>query len=477
LSSFPLTFLLQGGAVDLSPNPYSLILSGEQEGAFICWNEPLVQFNNLTRIMVRESYENIYDLISANVRNNFKDHLVTGVPGIGKSHFCLYFLWRYITENPGSPILFESSLNMIYYLSPSNSFMTTRIVCTNLQYPYLVDFREVCEPAPTIGLFTVVFSSPDPKRYKQMMKGRASRYVMPVWTLEELFQLKQIHDCISLEEITQRFDLIGGVPRQIFDESLEDVQIEVTNSLNEKGREIAEHFFEQGFGMRDETISYTLIHLHPDPVRGYCVRKKNNYGFASPHIWKQIYDLHQRVILMQSVTYFNGGTGAYGGSFAGYHFENICLHALPIAQTVQKIFSLNGSTIQPRELSIPTVQYVEFRIQQLEPLPNVLYVPTKKNFESGDAFYFDAGELFVFQITVGASHPVKAHGLDTICALFQPPERVIENCHLIFVVPAQGQLNSKQNITTLKDEEKVSHQVKLFEKNQWRLEYHLAAIP
>jgi hypothetical protein len=434
--------------------------------------------------MVRESYENIYELISAKVRINFKDHLVTGVPGIGISHFCLYFLWRYLTDHPGSPILFESSLNLIYYLSPSNSVMTTRLMCTNFQYPYLVDFREECEPTPTIGLFTVVFSSPNPKRYHRMMKGRASsRYVMPVWTLAELVQLNQIHRCISLEEITQRFDLIGGVPREIFNESLEDVQTEVTNSLNAKGREIAEHFFALGYGMRDETISYTLIHLHPDPVHGYCVRKKNNYGFASPHIWKQIYDLHQGVILRQSVSYFNSGRGAYGGSFAGDLFHNICLHALPIAQTVQQIISLNDSTIQPRELSIPTVQYVDtsISIQQLEPLPNVLYVLlTKTNIESGDAFYFDESELFVFQITVGASHPVNAHGLDNICALFQTAGRVIENCHLIFVVPSQGQLNSKQNITTLKDEAKVSqksHQVKLFEKNQWRLEYHLAAIP
>jgi hypothetical protein len=463
------------GDVELSPNPYSMIFSGEQEGDFIYWEKPLVQFKGITRIMVRESYEKIYELILANLRINFKDHLVTGVPGIGKSNFCLYFLWRYIKENPGSPILYESESDHIYSFSPSNSFMTNRMGCTNLQYPYLVDFREECEPSPNIGSFTVVFSSPDPKRYKQMMKdsGRASRYVMPVWTLEELVQLNQIHH-IPIEEITQRFDLIGGVPRQIFSGKLKDIQTEVTNSLSMKGGEIAEHFFEQGFGMRDETISYSLIHLHPDQEDGYCTRS-NSYEFASPDIWKRLYDLHHRVILMQSQNYFNGGTGAYGGSFAGYHFENICLHALPFAQTVQRIVSVNDSTIQPRELSIPTAQHVNFKIQ-IEPLPNVLYVPTKKNFESGDAFYFNEGELFVFQITVGASHPVKAHGLDNICALFHRNHPAIQNCHLIFVVPAEGQLNSKQNITTLKGEmgSRKSNEVKLFEKNQWRLEYHLA---
>jgi hypothetical protein len=285
----------QVGNVELLPNPYPIILSGVQEGDFIVWDQPLIQFKDTTRIMVRESYTKIYELIQNNLKK-FKDHLVTGVPGIGKSNFCLYFLWRYITENPGIPILYESESDHISYFSPSRSYMTNRMACYCMQFPYLVDFAAKKEPSPNIGSFTVVFCSPDPSRYKQMMKQieRATRYVMPVWTLEELVQLNQIHE-ISLEEIEQRFDLIGGVPSQIFYGKLDDVQREIATSLSEKGGEIAEHFFGQGFGMRDETISYTLIHLHPDRDDGYCTRR-NTYEFASPHIWKRLYDIHHHVI-------------------------------------------------------------------------------------------------------------------------------------------------------------------------------------
>jgi hypothetical protein len=65
-------------------------------------------------------------------------------------------------------------------------------------------------------------------------------------------------------------------------------------------------------------------------------------------------------------------------------------------------------------------------------------------------------------------------GLNNIYALFRDTA-VIENCHLIFVVPTQGQLNSKQNIITQEGEvcSRKSDQVNLFENNQWRLEYHL----
>jgi hypothetical protein len=384
----------------------------------------------------------------------------------------LYFLWRFIKENPGSPILYESEYDHIYSFSPSDSFMANRMSCTHLQFPYLVDFTAPTEPSPNIGLFTVVFSPPDPKRYKHMMKdlARASRYVMPVWTFEELVQLNQIL-CIDLEEISHRFDLIGGVPRHIFYGRLKDLQREIEISLRETGGEIAKHFFEDGLGMTDSTISDHLIHLYPDPLHGYCTRQRN-YEFASRHIWKQIYDIHHHVILRQFQDYFNGATNK--DSFAGYHFENICLYGRPIAQTVQRIVPF-CSTNQPRELPIPTAQHINFKIQQIDLVPNVLYVPTEKNFESGDAFYLnEEGELFVFQTTVGEFHPVKARGLNNIYALFRDTA-VIENCHLIFVVPTQGQLNSKQNIITQEGEvcSRKSDQVNLFENNQWRLEYHL----
>lgn len=50
-------------------------------------------------------------------------------------------------------------------------------------------------------------------------------------------------------------------------------------------------------------------------------------------------------------------------------------------------------------------------------------------------------------------------------------KRLIQKYHLVFVVPALGQLDSYQTFTTKKDEK--SEEVKSFEENQWRLEYIL----
>jgi hypothetical protein len=165
----------------LSPNPYGTIFSGRQEGNFISWDEPLMLFKQTKVIMVRDCYEKLYQFIIQQL-NSIKNHLVTGVPGIGKSKFCLYFLWRYLHENGGSPILFESEFNLIICLHSSNSFVTSRMGCFLMRYPYLVDFAALAEPSPNVGSFTIVFTSPHPRRFHAMMKDSAIKYIMPTWS-------------------------------------------------------------------------------------------------------------------------------------------------------------------------------------------------------------------------------------------------------------------------------------------------------
>lgn len=95
----------------------------EHEG-FIVWTTDvqLPGFRDVKSIFIRQSYRDIYELIQENYHEiKFRHHLVTGVPGIGKSQFYLYFLWRYMNENPGSPILCELSHGLIQLLHPIKS--------------------------------------------------------------------------------------------------------------------------------------------------------------------------------------------------------------------------------------------------------------------------------------------------------------------------------------------------------------------
>ena len=53
---------------------------------------------------------------------------------------------------------------------------------------------------------------------------------------------------------------------------------------------------------------------------------------------------------------------------------------------------------------------------------NVFYFPTSRSLESTDAFFIqgskEQSELYIFQLTVASTHPIKANGLLKIVKYF-----------------------------------------------------------
>ena len=88
---------------------------------------------------------------------------------------------------------------------------------------------------------------------------------------------------------------------------------------------------------------------------------------------------------------------------------------------------------------------------------NVLYVPTGSNFESGDAFFIEGtkeeSELYILQLTLAKTHPIKAKGLLRIVKYFKDSGYKIDsNCMkmcFVFVTPAKENENvSAENLMT-----------------------------
>lgn len=216
-----------------------------------------------------------------------------------------------------------------------------------------------------------------------------------------------------------------------------------------------------------------MIHLHPHEVEGYCT-EINTYTFATNAIYELLYEKHHVTIKNCLGNNFNQGFGATRGSPAGLIIEKVCLRSDPI-QGIHHITALTDHPRQCKTLNIPTPPcFVDFTHNPPLVQKNVLYVPVQKNFASGDAFYLnEENELIVFQVTVEENHPVEMSGLNNICDKFS--NHTILNYHLVFVVPSNGQLNSRQNMHT--SEGKVatikSDEVKKFETNQWLFTYRL----
>jgi hypothetical protein len=105
---------------------------------------------------------------------------------------------------------------------------------------------------------------------------------------------------------------------------------------------------------------------------------------------------------------------------------------------------------------------------------DLLYVPIIGNLESGDAFFFQSSTntLYVLQITVSETHPVKAHGLNVI---FERFGNMVVSCCLVFVTPKNGRLRKRQIIVTQQGADAVaqSEAARKFSTNQWLVEYEI----
>ena len=74
------------------------------------------------RIYIRQCYLEMYDLLVGTMIEEVPVSLVTGVPGIGKSMFCLYFLVRLMTEQKiGGKFLCQFGKETKYLFEPTGN--------------------------------------------------------------------------------------------------------------------------------------------------------------------------------------------------------------------------------------------------------------------------------------------------------------------------------------------------------------------
>jgi hypothetical protein len=195
----------------------------------------------------------------------------------------------------------------------------------------LSDIKETTEPSGRAKRL-IIFSSPNPARYKETMKNQPTiTYIMPTWSEEELICVDKSHGSWY-----EKFVLFGGVPRLVLSNKDNDALVKLEVVIKTKGKYIAENFFKGGFGDLDNTMSYLVLHINPTQgesgwiYTGECPV----YSFASDAIFQRIARLHGDMLLASAITIFNSGIASsmYGGASAGHYFEKICLWLVPVAE-------------------------------------------------------------------------------------------------------------------------------------------------
>ena len=106
----------------------------------------------------------------------------------------------------------------------------------------------------------LIFSSPDPSRYKSKFKTQYKyTYTLPTWSEEELCMINP-----NIDEWYDRFEKWGGVPRSVlWHGNGDNPEQTIDKIIRDNGHIVTKNFFEQGLGEIDTLTNYTLIHIYP----------------------------------------------------------------------------------------------------------------------------------------------------------------------------------------------------------------------
>jgi hypothetical protein len=445
------------------------------------------------RFYIRKCYEELYDYVTKIMLTETIVRpavLFTGVPGIGKSIFMIYFLCRHQDDDrfPDKRFAFEADSGSYFFYEPiigtkdyvysnDNSFTVADVLV-------VADISQLEEPKHR-GKWTLIFSPPDPSRYKYFMKvPPAITLLVPTWTEEEFLLVDP-----NIEKWYERFVKCGGIAKIVLWKSYGDDPMRVINTaLLDKDSIVADFFFKNGFGNVDPNVSYSLIYNNPPSseegvVLYHSEMMTAGHTFASDHVFRHIQENFKKYFNAQAKNLFDAGNvSGLASQTLENLFEKICLWLVPLAgKTITPTSLLDyqnhvGDIVLPQKMN-----YLAYNWKKLRNLEcSILYQPMISNLESGDAFCLIQKDnifiLIVFQITVGTKHPIKANGLKHIVRAF--PENIsalISRKLIIFVTPMDGKLNTAQPIhsknNAVLEPQNTPNEAKNFE--QWVYHYEI----
>ena len=243
-------------------------------------------------LYIREAYEELFEIIWKNQQDKeskmrINRMAITGTPGIGKSVFLFYILWRLANIKSTKTVILHRQMNhrRIYVFQNDGCWIVSydadiQMLLTDPDTWYLTD--ALLTPPASVEAVTILVSSPAEKYYSDFLKysSTAPLHYLPTWSLEELKRVAHVYSK-SPEEVEKRFDMIGGVPRYVLEK---DVNLEET--INEKiGKLLLKNImllptFE---GATENEISHRLVHFEVKPpcytkyepvIASQCVKGK-----------------------------------------------------------------------------------------------------------------------------------------------------------------------------------------------------------
>ena len=266
------------------------LLAADVQGSILKFGECPPWCNQYKSIYIRKSYLDMHELIWD---NKFKTStVVVGTPGIGKSVFAVYELYRALKD--GKRVVFQHVPSRVTYVFQPGSGVEVYsleppldAISDKATLHFYDAGTRISERMFILKAQLVVFSSPGNSQFADLRKSNARFFHMPAWSLQELKLASQLDDYNTLKEetIEERFTVFGGSARFVLEVDA------TTNTKNValleteiKGFELQQLRFvhsEVDFG----NVSHRIFHQQVDDDYRRC-----KLTFASIHVQKRVFE-------------------------------------------------------------------------------------------------------------------------------------------------------------------------------------------
>jgi hypothetical protein len=397
------------GPVCQKPFYTDLVNASEASDGWIRFDH-VIPSSTLDRLYVRESFQ----IIALSIRPGINKAIITGTPGIGKSWFLIYLLWKLV--NAGKQVLFIYNYHAIYFDGQGGVYEITRfpsITCRSFWTDdlwCLIDGKakqkRYLSEIP-VELCTVVYSlSPNKAETTgAFMKPPAPRvFCMPIWTETEL---AAIAPCFpAAVNWRHRFEILGGIPRHVLEVTIYDPTRLLEPNLD-------------GCDTENRGIVHFLVHVTSAPPyaeSSHCYASKTAFAMVDKikgenekrKFWALLDSCQDPFAMTLCETVFEKHVIEMleqGGTFDCYRLVD------------------NNETDNPTETTIVIPPSRKIVVDMVSPhqIADQLYVRENKNDTAVDAWIPGIG---AFQMIVGRKSGIKHTARDELCLLGQGAKKL-----------------------------------------------------
>jgi Crinkler effector protein N-terminal domain len=398
--------------------------------------------DKIQKLYVRQCYEDVFHFLIQCINLNKTSFAISGTPGIGKSLFFVYILYRLMDDFKTKTLSLKIT-RVIHQSGPTYECFDLEqqtVTTTTLDDAaglvrqkdtfYIIDGRT---SVPLVSSCVVLFiSSPRSEEYKAFVKQKkAKKWYFPVWTLAELQTCQ--HHCypdLPTGMLQERHRIYGGVARFVFhDDYSIPVPLEMESALNDVNAVCRVKYVGEITSIFPS--SHTLLQIMVGDDKYGNAYQFTNLDVASKYVGEQLWIRHSAQMITNLQEMFGGSP-----SEISRHLFEIYGH---------RVFSVGGRTLKCRclhsDIETEIQTETEFMLDTLHTQrmtfgKNAILEPKDllgKYYEPTDDDNFPAIDSLssqgMFQFTVAAEHPIRGvQMLRKLCQLYSEPK-------LYFVVP------------------------------------------